>query len=123
MHRVDAGSYKNSSSKGDLPVTCNSFTEIGNTEEPDLSIKEKICVNERCEEIGVGAVRAVCRFHKNGNIFKYRLPRRHLNVTPDLESKLCSYELLYEMRCLPLARRITIVRQRYDVDLSPSALG
>ena len=69
------------------------------------------------------AVRAVCRFHKNGNIFKYRLPRRHLNVTPDLENKLCSYELLYEMRCLPLARRVTIVRQRYDVDLSPSALG
>ena len=68
-------------------------------------------------------VRAVNRFHQNGNSFARRAPRRWMKIPPEVERALCSYECLNDWRCLPLKRRVFLIKEQYDIDLQPSALS
>ena len=66
---------------------------------------------------------AIRKFHKNGDGFRKRGPRRWFRLSPEMERWLCSHECLFEWRCLPLKRRVFLLKQQYDVDLLPGMLA
>ena len=52
-----------------------------------------------------------------------RVPRRWMKIPPEVEKALCSYECLNEWRCLPLKRRVFLIKEQHDIDLQPASLS
>ena len=87
-------------------------------------IQQSLSQISRSTHIPVATIlRAVRRFHQNGNSFLKRVPRRWMKIPPEVERTLCSYECLNEWRCLPLKRRVHLIKEQHDVDLQPSSLS
>ena len=46
-----------------------------------------------------------------------------MNLPPEVERKICSHEYLNEWRCLPLKRRVFLIKEQFDVTLSITSLS
>ena len=46
-----------------------------------------------------------------------------MNLPPEVERKICSHEYLNEWRCLPLKRRVFLIKEQFDVTLSITLLS
>ena len=69
--------------------------------------------------------RAIHRYHRNGDCFveaKVVYKGRRKKVPAAVEKELCSYEVLTEMRFLPLMRRTHLIETKYGIELSVSGL-
>lgn len=53
---------------------------------------------------------------------RQKYPRRHPQLTEDIEARLVSVDMLQQMQNLPLTKRSLMIKQMFDIHVSPHML-